>query len=275
MSIETLVAGAIAEDLRFGPDATTAATIPAERTTTGRFTARQSGVLSGVDIALEVLRQVIGEFEIRSRMDDGDPIAAGDEVLVVHAPVRALLTAERTALNFLTHLSGIAGHTARWVEAVAGTGCRIRDTRKTLPGLREIQKYAVRCGGGTNHRLGLGDAVLIKDNHIVAAGSITAAIKAARAHAPELPCEVEVDDLAGLDEALAANASEVLLDNFSSPDCARAVARRDQDGGGTRLEASGGLSLESAGEYARTGVDYLAVGALSHSSPALDIALDL
>jgi nicotinate-nucleotide pyrophosphorylase (carboxylating) len=189
--------------------------------------------------------------------------------------VRVLLTAERTALNLLCHLSGVASLTARWVEEVRGTGCAIRDTRKTLPGLRLLEKYAVRCGGGVNHRLGLGDAVLIKDNHVAAAGSVTAAYEAARAAAPDLPCEVEVDDLAGLDEALACKAELVLLDNFSVADCAEAVRRVRAIGGDTKLEASGGLTLDVARAYAETGVDYLAVGGLTHSAPALDLGLDL
>lgn len=273
--VRALVATALAEDLRHGPDATTAATIPADAVGTGRFVARSAGVLAGTPFAEEVLRQVIGETSIRHRVADGSSVQPGAEVLAVHAPVPALLTAERTALNLLTHLSGIATHTARWVAALSGTGARIRDTRKTLPGLRTAQKYAVRCGGGTNHRLGLGDAVLIKDNHVVAAESVSAAIEAARELAPQLPCEVEVDDLDGLDEALAAGVSEILLDNFSPTECAEAVRRRDADGKGVRLEASGGLDLEHAADYARTGVDYLAVGGLTHSSPALDIGLDL
>ncbi len=195
-------------------------------------------------------------------------------MLTVRAPVRALLTAERTALNLLTHLSGVATATAAWVDAVAGTGARIRDTRKTLPGLRLLEKYAVRCGGGVNHRLGLGDAVLIKDNHVAAAGSVGAALAAARALAPELPCEVEVDSLDQLDEVLAlgrrAGAAGQLLAS-SSP-------RRRCAGGAsaaTRLESSGGLALANARAYAETGVDFLAVGALTHSVTALDIGLDL
>ncbi|WP_020498301.1 carboxylating nicotinate-nucleotide diphosphorylase [Sciscionella marina] len=275
MNITELVANALAEDLRYGPDATSAATIGADLVGIGRFTARAEGVLAGVDFAERALTEVAGEIEVLDRIEDGSRLRPGSEVFVVRAPVRAMLTAERTALNFLTHLSGIAGHTARWVAEAEGTDCRIRDTRKTLPGLRAAQKYAVRCGGGVNHRFGLGDAVLVKDNHVVAAGSVTAAIKATRLHAPELPCEVEVDDLAQFEEALAAGASEILLDNFSAADCALAVRRRDEHGSGALLEASGGLSIEVAAEYARSGVDYLAVGALTHSSPALDIALDL
>jgi nicotinate-nucleotide pyrophosphorylase (carboxylating) len=195
--------------------------------------------------------------------------------MIVRGPVRGLLTAERTALNFLCHLSGIATVTARWVAAVAGTGAVVRDSRKTLPGLRELEKHAVRCGGGSNHRMGLGDSVLIKDNHIEAAGSVTAAIGAVRAHAGGLHCEVEVDDLPQLAEALRAGAAEVLLDNFTPRQCAQAVAMVHEAGTRARLEASGGLTLETARAYAETGVDYLAVGALTHSAPFLDLGMDL
>jgi nicotinate-nucleotide pyrophosphorylase (carboxylating) len=191
----------------------------------------------------------------------------------VRGPVRGLLTAERTALNLICHLSGVATATAAWVTAVAGTGCAIRDTRKTLPGLRLLEKYAVRCGGGVNHRLGLGDAILIKDNHVLAAGGIAKALAAARAHAPDLPCEVEVDTLDQLDEALAEHAELVLLDNFTPEQCAEAVRRAAETP--TKLEASGGLTLDLARTYAETGVHYLAVGALTHSAPALDLGLDL
>jgi nicotinate-nucleotide pyrophosphorylase (carboxylating) len=189
--------------------------------------------------------------------------------------MRGLLTAERTALNLLCHLSGVATATAAWVDAVAGTGAVVRDSRKTLPGLRLLEKYAVRCGGGENHRLGLGDAVLIKDNHVAAAGSVAAALAAARAAAPQLPCEVEVDDLDQFDEALAARAELVLLDNFTPAQCAEAVRRRTEGRFPTLLEVSGGLTLSGARAYAETGVDYLAVGALTHSAPALDLGLDL
>ena len=189
--------------------------------------------------------------------------------------MRGLLTAERTALNFLCHLSGIATATARWVAAVAGTGAVLRDSRKTLPGLRELEKYAVRCGGGQNHRMGLGDSVLIKDNHIQAAGSVAAAMAAVRARAAGLHCEVEVDDLAQLAEALRAGAGEVLLDNFTVAQCAEAVRMAGEAGTATRLEASGGLTLPVARAYAETGVDYLAVGALTHSAPFLDLGMDL
>ncbi len=271
--LRRVVETALAEDLRYGPDATTAACVPADAVAVAAFTTRRPGVLAGLPAARAVLDTVVGDYEVLNVRADGDRLAAGDAVLTVRAPVRAMLTAERTALNLLTHLSGVATATAAWVDAVAGTGARIRDTRKTLPGLRLLEKYAVRCGGGVNHRLGLGDAVLIKDNHVAAAGSVGAALAAARALAPGLPCEVEVDSLDQLDEVLALGAELVLLDNFSVELTAEAVRRRG--GSATRLESSGGLELANARAYAETGVDYLAVGALRHSVTALDIGLDL
>ncbi|MGW4592360.1 carboxylating nicotinate-nucleotide diphosphorylase [Amycolatopsis thermoflava] len=271
-----VVETALAEDLRYGPDATTAATVPETATAVAEITPRVDGTLAGVPVALLVFDAVLGSgYEVLGRREDGSRLVAGEPALVVRGPVRGLLTAERTALNLLCHLSGVATATAAWVSAVDGTGCAIRDSRKTLPGLRLLEKYAVRCGGGVNHRMGLGDAVLIKDNHVVAAGSVTAALAAAREHAPAMPCEVEVDTLDQLDEALAADADEVLLDNFTPGQCAEAVRRKDEVSPKTRLEASGGLKLANARAYAETGVDYLAVGALTHSSPALDLGMDL
>ncbi|MGH3468947.1 MAG: carboxylating nicotinate-nucleotide diphosphorylase, partial [Thermocrispum sp.] len=259
-----------------GPDATTAATVPAASVAVAELTPRQPGVLAGAPVALAVFDAVLsGGYELLSCAEDGARLTAGRPAVVLRGPVRGLLTAERTALNLLCHLSGVATTTAAWVAAVEGTGAAVRDSRKTLPGLRQLQKYAVRCGGGVNHRMALGDAVLIKDNHVVAAGSVTAALRAAREHAPGLPCEVEVDSLAQLDEALAAGADEVLLDNFTADDCAEAVRRRDAGAPKARLEASGGLRLEVALAYAEAGVDYLAVGGLTHSAPALDLGMDL
>ncbi|MDT7709232.1 MAG: hypothetical protein QOG20_4839 [Pseudonocardiales bacterium] len=271
--LRRVVDTALTEDLRYGPDATTAATVPADAIAVGSFAARKPGTLAGLPVALAVLDTVVGDYEVLSQRADGDRLAAGDAALVVRAPVRSLLTAERTALNLLCHLSGVATATAAWVDAVAGTHARIRDTRKTLPGLRLLEKYAVRCGGGANHRLGLGDAVLIKDNHVAAAGSVGAALAAARAHAPDLPCEVEVDSLDQLDEVLALNAELVLLDNFDVATTAEAVRRRGSLP--TGLESSGGLQLANARAYAETGVDYLSVGGLTHSVTALDLGLDL
>jgi nicotinate-nucleotide pyrophosphorylase (carboxylating) len=203
---------------------------------------------------------------------DGDEVHSGQRLLTVSGPVGPILTAERTALNFLCHLSGVATLTRCWVDAVAGTGASIRDTRKTLPGLRALEKYAVRCGGGVNHRMSLSDAALIKDNHVAAAGSVGAAFAAVRATAPGLPLEVECDTVDQIAEALTAGADLILLDNFEVPELAAAVRLAD---GRALLEASGGLVLANARSVAETGVDYLAVGALTHSAPALDIGLDL
>ncbi|OXM46566.1 nicotinate-nucleotide diphosphorylase (carboxylating) [Amycolatopsis thailandensis] len=274
--VHRVVTTALAEDLRYGPDATTNATVPESAEALAELTPRTAGVVAGIPLALAVFDVVLGSsLEILAARDDGDRLTAGEPALVVRGPVRGLLTAERTALNLLCHLSGIATATAAWVAALEGTDCKVRDSRKTLPGLRLLEKYAVRAGGGVNHRLGLGDAVLIKDNHVVAAGSVTAALAAAREHAPGLHCEVEVDDLDQLEEALAAGADEVLLDNFTPDECAKAVDRRDEVSPKTRLESSGGLRLDVARAYAESGVDFLAVGALTHSSPALDLGMDL
>jgi nicotinate-nucleotide pyrophosphorylase (carboxylating) len=274
--VRRVVVTALAEDLRYGPDATTEATVPAQATALAEISPRVAGTVAGLAVALAVFDAVLGtDYEVLGRRDDGSRLVAGEPALVLHGTVRGLLTAERTALNLICHLSGIATATAAWVSEVDGTGCAIRDSRKTLPGLRLLEKYAVRSGGGVNHRLGLGDAVLIKDNHVVAAGSVTDALVAVRRQAPALACEVEVDDLGQLDEALAAGADEVLLDNFTPEQCVRAVVRRDEIAPKTRLEASGGLRLENARAYAESGVDYLAVGALTHSAGALDLGMDL
>ena len=244
--------------------------------TTASVVNREPGVAAGVDIALLVLDEVLGAdgYRVIDRVEDGARLEARSAILTVEAPTRGLLTAERTMLNLVCHLSGIATTTAAWVDAVAGTEAKIRDTRKTLPGLRALQKYAVRVGGGVNHRMGLGDAALIKDNHVAAAGSVLAALKAVRAEAPDLPCEVEVDSLEQLDDVLSADVELVLLDNFPVWQTQIAVQRRDTRSPKTLLESSGGLSLESAADYAGTGVDYLAIGALTHSVRVLDIGLD-
>ena len=271
------ISRALDEDLRYGPDVTTAATVPDGSRTTASLITRAPGVVAGVDIALLVLDEVLGAdgYRVLNRVDDGARLQPGAALLTVEAQMVGLLTAERTLLNLVCHLSGIATATAAWVDAVAGTNAKIRDTRKTLPGLRALQKYAVRVGGGVNHRLGLGDAALIKDNHVAAAGSVVAALRAVRAAAPDLPCEVEVDSLEQLDEVLAERAELVLLDNFPVWQTQIAVQRRDARAAATKLESSGGLSLETAAEYAGTGVDYLAVGALTHSARVLDIGLDI
>lgn len=272
-----VIARALEEDLCYGPDVTTLATVPADATTTASMITREPGVIAGVDIALLVLDEVVGpdNYRLKDRVEDGARLQAGGVVLVVDAPMQGLLTAERTMLNLVSHLSGIATTTAAWVEAVKGTKAKIRDTRKTLPGLRALQKYAVRVGGGVNHRMGLGDAALIKDNHVAAAGSVLAALREVRSTAPELPCEVEVDSLEQLDEVLAEDVELILLDNFPVWQTQIAAQRRDARAPSTMLESSGGLSLDTAAEYAGTGVDYLAVGALTHSVRVLDVGLDL
>ena len=272
---ERAVRGALDEDLRYGPDLTSAATAaPGTRAVAG-VVARQPGVLAGLPVVLAVLDAAgIPPLAAELLRADGDRIGAGTEVLRLRAPLRELLSAERTLLNFLTHLSGIATATRAWVDALSGTGCAVRDTRKTTPGLRQLEKYAVRCGGGQNHRMGLGDAALIKDNHVAAAGGIAAAIRAVRAAAPGLPLEVECDSLAQVGEALQAGAGLILLDNMGLAEL-RAAAAMAGRYPSVRLEASGGLRLEGAGAVAQTGVDFVAVGALTHSSAALDLGLDL
>ncbi|MET0899136.1 MAG: carboxylating nicotinate-nucleotide diphosphorylase [Mycobacterium sp.] len=270
------ISRALDEDLRYGPDITTLATVSADARTTAAVVPRTTGVVAGIDIALLVLDDVLGAdgYRVLGRADDGDRLRPGESLLTVESETRGLLTAERTMLNLLCHLSGIATATAEWVAAVEGSKARIRDTRKTLPGLRALQKYAVRVGGGVNHRMGLGDAALIKDNHVAAAGSVVAALRAVRAAAPELPCEVEVDSLDQLDEVLAEDVQLILLDNFAVWETQIAVQRRDTRAPGVQLESSGGLTLDSAAAYASTGVDYLAVGALTHSVQVLDLGLD-
>src|ERR1700760_854846 len=268
---------ALDEDLRYGPDVTTLATVPDGATTTASLITREPGAIAGVDVALLVLDEVLGAdgYRVLDRVEDGARLQPGAPALTVEARMLGLLTAERTLLNLVCHLSGIATATAAWVDAVQGTNAKIRDTRKTLPGLRALQKYAIRVGGGVNHRLGLGDAALIKDNHVAAAGSVVRALRGVGAPAPGLPCEVEVDSLGQLDEILAEGAELVLLDNFPVWQTQIAVQRRDAQSPTTKLESSGGLSLDSAAEYAGTGIDYLAVGALTHSVRVLDIGLDV
>jgi nicotinate-nucleotide pyrophosphorylase (carboxylating) len=272
-----VIARALDEDLRYGSDVTTSATVPADSVAKAALVPRVAGVIAGVEVALLVLDEVLGAGGYRAldRVDDGARLGPDTPLLTLQADARGLLTAERTMLNLIGHLSGIATVTAAWVDAVHGTRAKIRDTRKTLPGLRALQKYAVRVGGGVNHRMGLGDAALVKDNHVAAAGSAVAALRAVRAAAADLPCEVEVDSLEQLDEVLAEKPELVLLDNFPVWQTQIAVQRRDARAPSVLLESSGGLSLETAAAYAGTGVDYLAVGALTHSVQVLDIGLDM
>jgi nicotinate-nucleotide pyrophosphorylase (carboxylating) len=271
--VEEVVARALDEDLGAAGDVTTLATVPASVLGVANLVPRQDGVLAGLPVAAYVFETVgQGRVVVEHGSADGARIAAGEVLATVRGPVRDILTAERTALNLLGHLSGVATLTRRWVDAVAGTGAHIRDTRKTLPGLRLLEKYAVRCGGGVNHRLSLSDAALVKDNHVVAAGGVVEAFAAVRAACPGLPLEIEVDTLDQARAVIDAGADLVLLDNMAPAALREVVAYA---GGRARLEASGGLRLDNAREVAETGVDYLAVGALTHSAPVLDIGLDM
>ncbi|MFI6446299.1 carboxylating nicotinate-nucleotide diphosphorylase [Kitasatospora sp. NPDC050543] len=273
IEVEDVATLALAEDLAGGEDVTSVATVPADAVATADFTARQAGVVSGLRIAEAVVSLVCEEeFEVERHVEDGDRVEAGQVLLSVRSRTRDLLTAERSALNLLCHLSGIATATRAWADALEGTGAVVRDTRKTTPGLRALQKYAVRCGGGANHRMALSDAALVKDNHVVAAGGVAEAFRAVKAAYPELAVEVEVDTLQQIPPVLEAGADLILLDNFTVPQLKEAV---ELVAGRAKLEASGGLTLATARSVAETGVDYLAVGALTHSSPILDIGLDL
>jgi nicotinate-nucleotide pyrophosphorylase (carboxylating) len=272
--VEDLVRATIEEDLAGGVDVTTTATVDAEQISVAEFVARADGVVAGLEIAELVLRMVAGkdEVEIEHSVADGAAVKAGEVLLTVRGKTRQLLTAERTTLNLLGHLSGVATLTRRWVEALDGTGAVVRDTRKTMPLLRTLEKYAVRCGGGQNHRMGLSDAALIKDNHVIAAGGVAEAFRLVRKAFPDVPVEVEVDSVEDAVIAVEAGAELILLDNMDVPQLRSAV---EQVAGRARLEASGSLRLDNAREVAETGVDYLAVGALTHSAPVLDIAMDL
>ena len=272
--IEPLIDLAVEEDLDGGQDVTTMATVPVDQRATLDLVARADGVLAGIPVAAAVFDVISGDEDIDLAFPatDGDRVQVGDVVLTATGSTHVLLQAERPALNMLGHLSGIATLTRAWVDVIAGTGAAIRDTRKTTPGMRALEKYAVRCGGGVNHRMSLSDAALVKDNHVLAAGGVAEAFRLVRANFPGVPVEVEVDSLDQLDEVLDAGADLVLLDNFSIDQMHQAVVRTS---GRARLEASGGLSLPVARQVAATGVDYLAVGALTHSAPVLDIGADL
>jgi nicotinate-nucleotide pyrophosphorylase (carboxylating) len=270
-AVAAQVERAVAEDLP-GEDVTSAATLDPSATGWADLVARGDGVVAGLAVAELVFRQVVPGVEVVRAASDGDRVTRGDVLLSVHGAVAALLTAERTALNFLCHLSGVATATARWVDALEGTTARVRDTRKTTPGLRALEKYAVRCGGGLNHRATLSDQALVKDNHVLAAGGVVPAYEAVRARYPDLPLQVEVTTLDQLRELLDVGAPEILLDNMSTALLTEAVRIAD---GRARLEASGGLTLQRAREVAETGVDLIAVGGLTHSAPVLDIAMDL
>ncbi len=271
--VQALVDLAISEDLMGGSDVTSLATIPETQISELDLVTRSSGVIAGIDIAALVFLSISdNKIAVEKCVTDGSTVDSKTCLLTVKGRTIDLLAAERTALNFLGHLSGIATTTNKWVKEIAGTNSQIRDTRKTTPGLRLLEKYAVKAGGGTNHRMSLNDQALIKDNHIIAAGSIKKAVEKVRDKFPEIEFEIEVDNLTQLDEALAVQAQLILLDNFAFDDLKKAVGIVNKK---AKLEASGGLTLENARKIAETGVDFLAVGALTHSAPVLDIGGDL
>jgi nicotinate-nucleotide pyrophosphorylase (carboxylating) len=266
-----LIKRALAEDLAGGQDITSIATVSGSERVVADFVSRGEGVIAGIELARAVLEEV-GLTDIAVFVADGARVTQGTVLMTVRGDTRAILIAERTALNFLGHLGGIATLTRIWVDAIAGTECEIRDTRKTTPGMRILEKYAVRMGGGTNHRMSLSDAALIKDNHIAAARGVTEAFNRVREKNPEIKIEIEVDTLDQLREVIPLKPDCVLLDNMNPELCAQAVALV---AGAFKLEASGGISLTNARAYAETGVNFLAIGALTHSAPVLDIGLDL
>jgi len=280
-NVQRAINEALREDLGAGPDVTTQSTVPKDQRSKAVFATRSAGCIAGIDIAVAVLEMVCGPKHVlvEKKASDADRVEPGQVLMHVTAPSRGLLTAERTALNLLGHLSGIASATRKWADVIAASGAQVRDTRKTTPGLRALEKYAVRCGGGVNHRMSLSDAALVKDNHIVAAGGVAQAFAAVRATAPKIAVEIEVDTLEQLHVALGAGADLVLLDNMSPVILRDAVliaeAHRATTGKSVILEASGGLTLDNAADVAATGVRYISVGALTHSSSVLDIGLDM
>ncbi|MDT0165927.1 carboxylating nicotinate-nucleotide diphosphorylase [Actinotalea sp. AC32] len=273
------------EDLGEAPgrDVTTQATVSRDEEGTAHVVARADGVVAGLPAVPEVLRQVADRLglpapSVAQRAADGDAVAAGQVLAVLEGRVQVLLVAERTLLNLVSRASGVATHTRRWADALAGSGATVLDTRKTTPGLRDLEKYAVRCGGGTNKRMGLHDVAMVKDNHVVAAGSVTAAVAAVQHAFPDVAIQVEADTLEQALEAVDAGARFLLLDNMPAPvlrEVVVAVRAREPEVGRVELEATGNLTLERAAEVAAVGVDFLSVGALTHSSPILDVALDL
>ena len=264
------VKDAISEDLAGGQDLTSVATITQSQVSTADFTTRTSGVVSGLHVVAAVLEYCgVNHYEVL--VDEGAKVSAGKVLITAQGNTQKILLAERTALNFLSHLSGISTLTNQWVSEISGTKCQIRDTRKTTPGLRMLEKFAVRMGGGVNHRLSLSQAALIKDNHIMAAGSISDAFNAIKKMYPDKSIEIEVDSIDQLKEAIRLKPDLILLDNMSTDQCSEAVSITN---GLVKLEASGGIAITNAKAYAATGVDYLAIGSLTHSAPALDIGLD-
>ena len=283
--VARIVTTALDEDLGPAPgrDVTTQATIPSSSWVRGSIVARTAGVIAGIDAVEETMAQVSRRFRldqvaVDTRVKDGDEVAAGTTLAELNGVGQVMLVGERTALNLVSRASGVATHTRRWADALAGTGARVLDTRKTTPGLRELEKYAVRCGGGVNKRMGLFDCAMVKDNHIVAAGSVTAAVTAITSRFPDVPVQVEVESWSQVEEALAAGVRFLMLDNMSTSHMAQFVVRlrtREPEIGKVWIEATGGLTLENAREVALTGVDFMSVGGLTHSSPILDVALDL
>ncbi len=283
--LSEVVARALAEDLgpEPGRDVTTQATIAPDAVATGHLVARADGVLAGLPVAPVVLEQAAGALGLpvpafEARAADGDRVSRGDVLAALHGRTQVLLVAERTVLNLMSRASGVATHTRRWADALAASGALVLDTRKTTPGLRALEKYAVRCGGGTNKRMGLYDVAMVKDNHVVAAGSVTAAVAAIRERFPDVAIQVEADTAEQAAEAITAGARFLLLDNMPTAlmaDVVATVRAGEPRTGRVELEATGNLTLERAAEVAATGVDYLSVGGLTHSSPILDLALDL
>jgi nicotinate-nucleotide pyrophosphorylase (carboxylating) len=269
-NIQQLISLSLTEDAYEIGDVTSNAIFSENQTVTAIYRARKPGVISGICI-LDYFYQDLAEFKTLAKVQDGAPVSAGTDLYKVTGEVKKILQFERPTLNFLTHLSGVSTEVAQWKALIKGTKAEIRDTRKTIPGFRALEKYAVRMGGGVNHRFNLSDAILIKDNHIAKAGSITAAYQKAKAKYPQLEIEIEVDNFEQLTEAVSCRPDLILLDNFSPADCKKAV---DLVGGKIKLEASGGINLENILSYANSGVDYLAIGAITHSAPTLDIGLD-
>jgi nicotinate-nucleotide pyrophosphorylase (carboxylating) len=279
-AVAAVVRRAIEEDLAGGIDVTSTATVPPDQRSTGDLVSRAEGVVAGLAVAAAVLEAVCGTrgpeaCTVDLLVHDGDRVGPGQVLARVEGPTRGILTAERSALNLLCHISGVATLTRRWADALDGTRAKVRDTRKTMPGLRALEKYGVRCGGGVNHRMALSDAALVKDNHVLAAGGVAEAFAAVRRLAATIPVEIEVDSLDGLAEAIGAGADLVLLDNFGTDQMVEAVRVRSEMNPAVILEASGGLTLDSARRVGETGVDFIAVGELTHSARVFDIGLDL
>lgn len=276
-ALSGLIRHAIAEDLMGGIDVTSTATIPAEQRSIATFGAREAGVVAGLPVVAAVVETVCGDTasELEYLVRDASRVEPGTKVVAVTAPTRLMLTAERTALNLLCHLSGVASLTRKWADALEGTSASVRDTRKTTPGLRALEKYAVRCGGGVNHRMGLSDMALVKDNHVAAAGGVVEAYTRVKALEASIPVQIEVDSVDVMRLAIDAGADDVLIDNFTPDQMREAVRVRNEMNPNVRLEASGGLTVGTARQVAETGVDLIAVGELTHSARVLDFGLDL